>query len=106
MDPIFLLQLELHGFLILLAAILAFKILTRRIRLSGLLARKQDGGQISPERLQLLLVTMAMGAKYLSSVLHASNGAMPDVSPDWLYVVGGSSGIYASVKAITTITKN
>jgi hypothetical protein len=104
-NPIHLLQLEMRGFLILLAAIVAFKMLTGRIHLSGLLARKQDGGQVSPERIQLLLATMAMGAKYLSSVLHASNGAMPDVSPNWLYVFGGSSGIYASVKAITTMTR-
>jgi len=28
---------------------------------------------------------------------------LPDVSAQWLYVFGGSCGIYASVKAYTTL---
>jgi hypothetical protein len=105
MEPIHLLQVELRCFLMILSATIAFKILTRRIRLGGLLARKQGDGQVSPERIQLLLATIAMSAKYLSSVVHASNGVMPDVSRDWLFLYGGSSGIYASIKAFATMTK-
>ena len=105
MEPIHLLQVELNGFLIILSAILVFKLLTRQIQLGGLLNRKHDNGRVSPERIQLLLATLAISAKYLGSVMHASNGAMPDVSPDWLYLFGGSSGIYASIKAFTTMTR-
>ena len=105
MDPIHLLQFEVRGFLLLLVAILAYRMLTRRIGLNGLLNRKQDGGQSSPERIQLLLATMAVSAKYLNDVVHGSSGAMPDVGRDWLYVFGGSSGIYASLKAITTMKR-
>lgn len=105
MDPISLLELELHAFLMLLAAILVFRLLTRKIQLSGLLNRKEDAGRVSPERVQLLLATLAMSAKYLGSVIHGTAGIMPDVSREWLYLFGGSSGLYASVKAVTTLTR-
>jgi hypothetical protein len=105
MDPIRLLQLEVRGFLLLLTAILAYRLLTRRIALAGLLARKDDGGRISPERVQLLLATLGLSAKYLSEVLQGGTAAMPDVSADWLIVFGGSSGIYAALKALTTLRK-
>ncbi len=105
MDPVSLLEHELHAFLILLAAILVFRLLTRKIQLAGLLNRKEDAARVSPERVQLLLATLAVSAKYLGSVVHGTTGTMPEVSREWLYLFGGSSGIYASVKAITTLTR-
>ncbi len=97
------LSLDARGFLYGLAALVAYRLLTRQINLSGLLSRKTDGGAVSPERVQLLLATMALSVKYLVEVAHNSSGAMPDVDANWLYVFGGSSGIYASVKAWTTL---
>jgi hypothetical protein len=103
MDPIHILQFEVKAFLFSMTAILGFKMLTRRIGLNGLLLRKQDNGQVSPERIQLLLATIAMSAKYISETVHGSSGVMPDVSPGWLYLFGVSSGIYVSVKAMMTM---
>jgi len=103
MDPITILRWEGQGFLALLAMILVYRMLTGQIILAGLLRRKNDEAAVSPERVQLLLATLALSAKYLGSVVHNTSGAMPDVSPQWLYVFGASSGVYASVKAFTTL---
>jgi hypothetical protein len=103
MDPVHILRLTEQGFLYLLLTIIVLKLLTRRINLSGLFGRKSGTGQVSPERIQLLLATLALSVKYLNDVVHSSNGAMPDISANWLYTFGGSSGIYASVKALTTL---
>jgi hypothetical protein len=71
--------------------------------MSGLLLRKNGSGSPSPERVQLLLATLAVSGKYLSEVF-ASPGSskLPDISPDWLYVLGGSSAVYVAGKALTT----
>jgi hypothetical protein len=100
MNPTDILRLEVRGFLFLLAALLAGKMLTGGISLAGLLASKDGDVGVSPERIQLLLATLALGAKYIGSVAHGTDvSTMPDVGKDWLYLFGGSSGLYASVKA-------
>ena len=97
-----LIRLELLGFLCALCFIVAFKILTRRINVAGLFSRKGGSGSTSPERIQLLMATIVMSAKYVTSVAQSkSSGALPDVDAQWLYVFGGSSAIYASGKALT-----
>jgi hypothetical protein len=102
MNAVDLLRLEGEAFLGLLAATLAYRTLTRRINLRHLLARKDGGDGVSPERVQLLVTTLALAAQYIRDAAHTTSGALPDVSPKWLAVFGGSSGIYASVKAFTT----
>jgi hypothetical protein len=106
MDPITILRWEGQGFLVLLAVILVYRMLTGGINLTGLLRRKDSDGGVSPERIQLLLATLALSAKYLGEVAHATGGAMPDINSQWLYVFGASSGIYASLKAWTTLKSN
>jgi hypothetical protein len=103
MNPISILGLETRGFLYLLAALLAYRLLTRQINLNGLLSRKGETTAVSPERVQLLLATLALSAKFLGDVAHTTNGKMPDITPQWLLIFGGSSGIYASIKAITML---
>ncbi len=94
------LHLELLGFLYGLAAIVAFQMLTGRINLKGLFQQKDGSAQTSPERIQLLLATIAAAANYLGEVAKSSTGTMPDVSNNWLYLMGGSSGIYAVAKSM------
>jgi hypothetical protein len=103
MSDVRLLCLEMRGFLFLLVAMLAYRMLTRQINLGGLFARKTSEGAVSPERVQLLLATIAVSAGILSGALHSTNGALPDVSKQWLAVFGSSSGLYVSVKAFTTL---
>jgi hypothetical protein len=106
MTPLALLRFEGEAFLGVLAATLAYRMLTRRINLRRLLARKDGSGTVSPERVQLLMTTLALAARYVRDSAHAGNGAMPDVSAEWLAVFGGSSGLYAGIKAFTTWKSN
>lgn len=97
------LRLEMWGFLALLGATVFYRLLTRQINLSGLLIRKNGARATSPERIQLLLATIAMCANYLHSVITSPTGNLPDVDPKWLYVFGGSSAVYAAGKAWTEL---
>jgi hypothetical protein len=103
MDAMSLLSLELKGFLFALSALLVWRMLTRRVSLGGLLATKDaNGTAVSPERVQLLIATLALSANILGGSLHSVNGTMPDVSSNWVAVFGGSGGLYAAVKAFRT----
>ena len=96
------LHFEILGFLYALAAVVVYQMLTGRISLAGLMSQKDNSTQTSPERIQLLLATIAAAANYLGEVAKNNSGIMPDVSDNWLYLMGGSSGIYALRKAWTT----
>jgi hypothetical protein len=98
MTPTYLLGLEVRGFLFALTALVAMRLLTGAMPLKGLLGNEDGTDDISPERLQLLLATMALAGKMVVSAVHGAAGTMQDIGPQWLYLFGGSSGIYASVK--------
>ena len=93
------LHLELLAFLYALAAVIVYQMLTGRINLSGLLISKDGSGGTSPERVQLLLATLATAASYLTEVAKNQTGTMPEINTNWLYLMGGSSGLYAVRKA-------
>ena len=95
------LDLELLSLLWALGAAIVFQLLTRRINLRGLLSAKDGSVGISPGRVQLLITTIAASAHYLVSVTSSKAPDMPDISSQWLYLFGGSSGIYALGKAWT-----
>jgi hypothetical protein len=101
------LHLEALIFLYGLAGTVAYQMLTGRINVSGLLAQKmkvkRGRPNTSPERVQLLLATLAAASNYLGQVAHAPPGTLPDISYQWLYLMGGSSGIYALGKAWNTL---
>lgn len=98
------LHFELLGFLFALAAVVLFQLLTGRINLAGVISQKDPNNpnQTSPERVQLLLATIAAAATYLAEVAKNTSGTMPDVSNQWLYVMGGSSSLYVLGKAWNT----
>jgi len=99
MTPAQILGWELRAFLITLAAIIAYRLLTGKINTQGLLLSKDPGSDgVSPGRVQLLLVTIGAALSYLSEVSKATSNALPDVSKTWLYAMGGSSTIYAGLK--------
>lgn len=96
------LDLELWTFVGALAAIVAYRLLTRTMRLNGLLSRKDGSRSTSPERIQLFVFTLVMSIKYLTAVAHSTDATVPAVSSEWLYIFGGSSGIYVVGKALST----
>ena len=88
------LHFEALGFLALLAAVVIFQIATGRINMAGIITRKDGTYQTSPERVQLLLATIAACASYLGELARTNTGNLPDASNNLLYLMGGSSGIY------------
>ncbi len=99
MSPNHLLHIEMLCFLYGLAALLAWQMLTGRIPLAGLFTHKGLTRQTSPGRVQLLMATIAVCATYLTRVANSRTLDMPDIDPNWLYVLGGSGGIYTLEKA-------
>ena len=102
MSVIDMLSLVAFGFISALVAALVFKCFTRQINLRGLLVHKDGSGRVSPERVQLLIATIAAAAGYVSDLSVNTSGAMPDISGSWLYLMSGSSAIYAMGKAYAT----
>lgn len=99
MSPVRILDYGLLGFLYALGAVVVFQMLTRRVNLRGLIFRKDGSGRVSPERIQLLLVTLATCIRYMGQVSATTKAALPELDTGWLYLMGGSSGLYAVRKA-------
>src|ERR1700747_2417597 len=83
-----------------LLVLVAWRLLTGRMNTNALLyARDRDGKlSFSPERVQLLAITLAVAAQYLGQVSQDPS-QLPDISPTWLYVLGGSHTVYLSAKS-------
>jgi hypothetical protein len=96
------LHYELIVFLYSLGAIVAYQLLAGKINTQGLLQQKNGSGETSPERVQLLLATLAAAARFLSEASTAQNGQMPDIGNEWLYLIGGSSALYLLRKSWVT----
>ena len=87
-------SLEATTFVYLLAFLVVYGLLTSRINTKGLLIDKSGGGGVRPERIQLLVATIALAAKYMMDVSSTTGPALPHLDPGWLYLFGGSNGIY------------
>ena len=100
-----LVRLEVWVFLLALAGIIAFQILTGDINTKGLLCRNskamKKSGPISPARVQLLISTLGMAFYYLGQVMGNPTHGLPDVPASWPAVLGGSHAIYLGGKAYT-----
>ena len=105
MEPIRILQREMLWFFGLLAATLAYRLLTRTINLAGLLTDGIYPGRVSPERVQLLVATLVVSGQYAGAVLHSQNGIMPNVGRRPLVAFGVSGGIYGAVKGFKMLRK-
>jgi hypothetical protein len=99
------LHYEGWGFICLIGAIVAYRLLTRQIDMGGIFGNKDGSEGASPERIQLFLATLSLGATYLGEVAKSTSAKMPDVSKDWLILCGASSGVYVSVKGLKTFLK-
>jgi hypothetical protein len=100
------LGLETSVFVYGLALIVAWKLLTSRINIRGLLANKSRPSQISPGRVQLLISTMMVAIGYLRNTAALEHGSFPQVGAGWLYLFGGSSLIYSARKAFEQYRRN
>ncbi|HZD31720.1 MAG TPA: hypothetical protein VE779_08660 [Candidatus Angelobacter sp.] len=99
LTPLRILHIEATAFLWGLGAVVAYQMFTGQINLQGLLSRKDGSGQTSPERIQLLMATIAAAARYLAGVAQQHSGSVPDIDSNWLYLMGGSSSFYVIHKS-------
>ena len=100
-------RIEIEVFLVALALIVGFQLLTGKINMKGLLIEKTDSGPggFSPARLQMLLVTLA-GAFYLISgvtdSIHQGTPQFPlqfpTVDSKLLLLLAGSHSVYLGGK--------
>lgn len=96
---------ELVVILYLLAAVVVFQLLTNRINLDGLFSNKDGSKELSIERIQLLIATIAAAGIYLQRLAASTPGSLPDIDPQWLYLLGASNGLYVVRKAWFTYTR-
>ena len=93
------LRYELLILLLVLIAIIAYKLLVRQINVDGLLLDKANGQAISPSRVQMLVVTVMIGVYYMFQVMKSEvPGRFPDLPNEFMIALGGSHAIYLSGK--------
>jgi hypothetical protein len=112
---------EIKGFLMALAAIVAGQLLTGQINTKNLLhGRINDTGKpirdkqgnikrkssdtpyFSPERVQLLLLTLGAAFYYLTQVLNNPQpGTFPPIPDSWTETLAGSNVLYLGGKAVS-----
>jgi hypothetical protein len=82
---------EVFGFLLVLIALVCVQLLSGQINTKGLfIGRKGDGtSYLSPERVQLLVFTLAAAFQFLSNVLRDPS-RFPVVSEYLIFALGGS----------------
>lgn len=100
------LRYEIWIFLTVLAALVAYQLLTGRINTRGLLRDKMSGREFSPGRLQLLMATVG-GALYYVLLIFANEkpGEFPEVPSSLLLLVGGSHAFYLGGKVSSLLAQ-
>ena len=104
-------RIEVWVLLLGLAALVGYQMLTGQINTAGLLRDKGNNlaaqagepgtGELSPGRIQLLLLTLFGAASYLSLVaksVAADENALPAVPEELLLLFGGSHLVYLGGK--------
>src|ERR1700730_10304809 len=91
---------DIRVFIFSLLAIITAFLLEGRINTSGLLFGRTRRGirYLSPERIQLLLVTLALACQYVSEVIAGGRASLPEVPNAWLVILGGSHAVYLGGK--------
>jgi hypothetical protein len=85
-----------------LFATVAVQFLVGQINARGLLSGRVRGGAsyFSPERVQLLIITLGLALQYLAQVLeNTTPGQLPPVPQSWVALLGGSHAVYLAGKA-------
>jgi hypothetical protein len=90
-----------------LAAIVGYKLLTGGINTRYLLyGTRPDGTRyFSPERVQLLVATLAIAAQYLLAASHTDSHSLPTLPGGTLQLLGLSNSVYLGGKAWNTFKK-
>lgn len=85
--------------------VVVYRLVIGEIPLAGLLSGKGLGGRptLSPARLQLLIFTVAVAARYLGEVIaNPRQDSLPPMSLGVVIALGGSQAAYLGGKAVST----
>jgi hypothetical protein len=98
-DPALVLKVGLAAVFLGWALVIAHGILAGSINTTDLLRDGKDG-ELSPARIQLLIVTIVTLAMYVSKVVAMKRGdhSLPDIDPTVLAVLGGSHAVHLGSK--------
>lgn len=103
-------QFEIWLFLVGLMSSVFFLLLKKKINLSGLLFSSTGDRVYTPERLQVLLLTLILVVVYLVQVRQnlvicnaGGKCALPTIRTEYLFVLGGSHFIYLWSKLTSVI---
>jgi uncharacterized BrkB/YihY/UPF0761 family membrane protein len=102
---VIILQWEIGLLLAALALIIFCQILGARINTRGLLQEKDDKGQLSWGRVQLLVFTIIFALLYLFQVSHHPT-KLPEFPLAWLLALGGSHLVYLGEKTYKLLIRN
>ena len=91
-------------FILALAATVIIQILTGAINTRSMLSGNvrgstRKGGQFSPQRLQLLVLTLGAALFYLTQLLEIHSARFPEIDQNLVALMGGSNAIYLGGKA-------
>lgn len=101
------LRIEIWCFLIGLAAIVFYRMLTGAIVTRGLLDDKGQGLAFSPARLQLMISTVAVAFYYIGNALNSAHtGQFPTIPNEMLLVLGGSHTFYLGSKTVALLRES
>jgi hypothetical protein len=91
------LRYEIFGLIAVILLVVIYQMLTGRININKLLTDKKTG-QTSSSRIQQLFFT-AFIAMYYVYLSYKDPSRFPELPPEILYLMGGSSALYLSDKA-------
>lgn len=103
MDPASIMNFSVWVFVGGLGFLVAFQMLTGTINTRGMLNDKRSG-RFSPERLQLLVFTLAGAGYYVQLAAEQENTLeMPPVPDELLILVGASHSLYLGGKTFSML---
>jgi hypothetical protein len=103
MQPAELASVSITGWLAGGAAMIFYGLMKGAIRTDGVL-RDGTTGEITPDRVQLLLVTVSGTIAYVIDALdHVGAGKLPDISPTMLTAVSASQLLFLVPKFIRSV---
>jgi hypothetical protein len=97
-------RIAIGGWLIGLAAVVFYRLLTGGINSKGLLDDKGTSSGFSPARLQLLISTIVVAFYYIGQALSNKNtGQFPTIPNEMLLILAGSHAFYLGSKTIALL---
>lgn len=98
------LRYELLILLLVLIAIIAYRLMVRQINTDGLLLDKTGSQTVSPARVQMLVVTVMIAIYYMFLVMKTEDtGRLPNLPNELMIALGGSHLIYLGGKLYDTL---